>query len=292
MLFEMVNFADFSLPVRRSLPSLGNQNSSILPHGLISGSINSRTIFLHSSSSGFPLMIKKIKNFKKAYYLVPLIALGACAYALDGTSQNVKFITPGAYNAACNVYVEGLKYRVKPPKVVSLYKAKEDLIVDCLAPGGRRKIVNITPEIEVSTAWNAANAGVGLPWDYASGALFRYPDVIEIDFTGEPISDPPLPAQNSPDIRQPEEYLLEEFSPSEPILNNDRNVPPVEILRRQSPNSNLSGYNNGETSAFSEPVNTSQDKGELMDVIQGLSEDMNPSISDDFGYPVPLLPGE
>ncbi|MEZ5813325.1 MAG: hypothetical protein R3E13_01130 [Alphaproteobacteria bacterium] len=235
------------------------------------------------------------ENFKKAYYILPLAILAACAYTLDGANQNVKFETPGAYNASCSVYVEGLKYQVKPPQVVNLYKAKDDLIVDCLAPGGRRKVIEVTPEIETSAAWNAANAGVGLPWDYASGALFRYPDVIEIDFTGEPVSDPPLPAQNSPDIRQPEEYYLEEFRPSKPRMNNDRHMPPVEILpRERSSMSDLGGYNNA-GSVFSEPENTaSGDKGDLMNVIRdlGAQESNAPSYTESSGGPVPLLPGE
>lgn len=227
---------------------------------------------------------------KKIAYLIPLAVLGACAYAIDGSVQDVKFETPGAQNAACSVYVEKLKYRVKPPQVLNLYKSRKDLIVDCMAPGNRRKIVRIPMEIEDATAWNATNAGVGLPWDYASGAMFRYPDVIEIDFRDVPVVAPALPAHNNPDIRQPEEYILEEFSPGAPRMNSDRNAPPIEILRRQHVASGTASM--GSNSAFSEPAGGSQGKGDLMEEAQGLPADTSSMSSDGWGAPVPLIPGE
>ena len=228
---------------------------------------------------------------KKASYLLPFVLLGACAYAIDGAVQDVKFVSPGANGAACNVFVEGLKHKVKPPQTLNLFKSKEDLVVDCMAPGNRRKVVYIKPQIESSTAWNAANAGIGLPWDYASAAMYRYPDIIEVNFTDTPVKDPAPPAQNNPDIRQPENYILEEFSPSSPQLNRDRDAPPVEILRRgESASSGFDSMN--DTAAFSEPaMNSNSGKGDLMSVIEGLGGDGSSS-GDNAGTPVPLIPGE
>ncbi len=235
--------------------------------------------------------------FKKASYLIPLAILGACAYAIDDSIQDVHFVTPGAHGAACNVYVEGLKYKVKPPQTVNLFKSKEDLVVDCMAPGNRRKILYIESGIETSTAWNVTNAGVGLPWDYASGALFHYPDVIEVDFTNEPVVDPEPPAQNRPDIRQPEEYILEEFSPSEPMMNEDRNNPPIEILRREGASSSANTIMN-EAAVFSEPVaesgsngsTSASGKGNLMDAADGIQSSTYGPSQGNAGGPVPLLP--
>ena len=237
---------------------------------------------------------------KKTFFLLPLVALTACAYAVDGSIQDVKFTTPGAINAVCNVYVDGLKYRVKPPQTVTLFKSKEDLVVDCMAPGNRRKVLYIEPQTEPSAGWNAVNAGVGLPWDYASGALFRYPDVIEVNFTDTPVTDQPLPAQNSPDIRQPEDYTLEEFSPGEPRLNSDKNAPKTELLRRDGPSGKVSS-SLGDAAVFTEQpadaMTQSSGKGALMNVIEDLGADMNPAgssddISSDDMEPTPLFPGE
>ena len=213
---------------------------------------------------------------KKPLLALSILTLGACAYAIDDSIQNVKVVTPGANNAACLVYVEGLKYKVKPPQTINIFKSKEDLVVDCMAPGNRRKVLNIPAGIETSTAWNAVNAGAGLPWDYASGALFRYPDVIEVDFTDIPVTDPPWPDHNAPDIRQPESYDLEEFSPGSPRMNADKTAPPVEILRREGSASGAAEYN--DSSAFSEPEYTTGGKGDIQSV------PLEP--------PLPLFPGE
>lgn len=217
---------------------------------------------------------------KKPLLALSILTLGACAYAIDDSIQNVRIETPGAHNAACNVFVEGLKYKAKPPQTLNIFKSKDDLIVDCWAPGGRRKMMEIPAGIETSAAWNAVNAGAGLPWDYASGALFRYPDVIEVDFTDVPVTDPPLPAQNSPDIRQPETYDLEEFSPGSPRMNEDRYAPPVEVLRRDGlvSGSASSAVEYEDGSAFSEPEEMSGGKSDIQSV--------------PLDAPIPLFPGE
>lgn len=210
--------------------------------------------------------------FKKLSYLLPVIALGACAYTIDNTYQDVMFKTPGAEHAKCFVYIEKLKYIARPPLVVNVFKSEQPMKVDCVAPGGRRKMIEVAPSLEPSAALNVGNGGVGLVWDYASRALFRWPDVIEIDFTGIPITDAPLPAQNSPDIRQPEDYPLEEYLPGAPRLNSDKNALPVEIQRRQTGNvQSRTGSSNA--GAFYEPSRTAGGKGS-------------------FGTPVPLIPGE
>lgn len=209
---------------------------------------------------------------KKTLILLSVTALGACAYAVDGTVQDVKFVTPGAKNAACIVSIEKLKYKVKPPQTVNLYKSRKGLDVDCKAPGNRRKTIHVKAEIEKSASYNAANGGIGLAWDYVSSALFRYPDVIEIDFRDIPITEQALPAHNSPDIRQPEEYDLEEFLPGVPRMNADRTAPSVEIRSRERAGS--SSYSGGGSSAFFEPAGNTQGKGDLV------------------ATPTPLIPGE
>lgn len=170
--------------------------------------------------------------FKKFLVVSSLLAVGACASVLDGAKQDVRFVTPGAYDAVCQVYVDGLRYRVRPPQTINIVNSKKDLHVDCLAPGNRRREIYIKPEIAGDALWNVGTAGAGFVVDYASEALFKYPDIVEINFTDMPVTDQPLPAQNNPDIRQPEDYPLEEFSPAQPRLNRDRYAPKVKILKR------------------------------------------------------------
>lgn len=202
--------------------------------------------------------------FRKSYILLSVLALGACAYAIEDSVQDVKFVTPGAYNALCYAYVDKLRYKVRPPQTVNLRNAHHDLIVDCFAPGNRHVKLVIEPHLTKTAALNAANAGVGLVWDHASGALHKYPDVIEIDFTDVPITDMPLPAQNQPDIRQPEEYPLEEFSPGQPRLNSDGNKVETPILRRgETADGAEQSYSSG--SPFYED-SSAPTKGDLMNV--------------------------
>lgn len=235
---------------------------------------------------------------KKTVSLIPLLLLGACAYVQDGAIQPVEFKTPGARNAVCNVYVEKIKYVVRPPQTVNLVKSYDTLKVDCLAPGNRRKVVYIEPDIERSSYGNIATAGVGYAWDAASQALWRWPDMIEVNFTDTPVKDFDLPAQNAPDIRQPEDYQIEQYSPSTPSLNRDKNAPPIEILRREGASVQSSSTDNF---TLSEPApGTYGGKGDLQPVSSAVSSDaLNPAGSGasessagipPVSGPMPLLP--
>ncbi|MBX2833665.1 MAG: hypothetical protein KTR28_01700 [Micavibrio sp.] len=170
-------------------------------------------------------MIKKI-------LIGSVFILGGCASFIDSSVQEIEFQTPGAKNAVCDVYIERLRYTVNPPEVVGVHKSEADMIVDCQAPGNRRRKVYIKPAVSGTTAWNIANGGAGLPYDYLTKAMFEYPEVVIVDFTGVPVVDNEPPAHNSPDIRQPEDYDLEEFSPGSPRLNSDRNKVETKLLRR------------------------------------------------------------
>jgi len=161
--------------------------------------------------------------------------LGGCAYVVDTSIQDVRIETPGAHNAICYMYVDGLRYKVHPPEAINISKNEKDLIIDCRAPGNRRQMVKVPAQISRAAAGNVVTGVVpGAAFDYASGALFKYPDVISIDFTGIAPSAMPLPAHNSPDIKQPEEYRLEEFLPSSPRLNKDIGKEVGEVQRRQT----------------------------------------------------------
>lgn len=171
----------------------------------------------------------------RALSLLLLTALSACAYAIEGHIQKVELVTKGAHNSLCYIDANGLRYKVLPPQAVTINRSKEDLVIDCYAPGNRHRTVVVKPQTSVNAL--AGNAGTGfLPgmiWDYSSGAAYRYPSLIEIDFTGAPIVPEAMPDHNSPDVRQPEDYLLEEFKPGVPRMNSDRYQPKTEIMKRE-----------------------------------------------------------
>ncbi len=217
-----------------------------------------------------------------------LLFLASCAYTLDKSIQDVSIVTPGAEDAVCYMYVEGLRYRVHPPQTVNISKSREDLVVDCLAPGNRRHKVVIEPTLEESTFLNVANGIVpGTSWDYASSAMFQYPAIVTVDFTGAQTTPELLPAHNNPDIRQPEDYDLEEFQSGEPRLNADRHRQSAEIARRRTaPGESLNGlYTENPVSAPPPLEAPPPDKGDLQDVLDKAAVPA-------YGPSAPSFPGQ
>jgi hypothetical protein len=226
----------------------------------------------------------------RAIVFIPaVLLLGACAYALDDSIQDVRFETPGAQNAKCFVYVDGVKYTVHPPQKLNLAKTKKPLEIDCMAPGNRRKKIFIEPATENSAYYNAANLGIGVPVDYASGAMFRYPNVITVDFTTAPIVDSGLPAHDSPELRKADSYKLEEFSAGVPSLNSDGSEPKAVLLKRGQSESSAADQ---DPAAFSEPTAKSKDKGDLKALLNKILPNLNPKPDTADSKPTPLFPGQ
>ena len=179
-----------------------------------------------------------ILMFFRLLSLSSLIVLASCAYAVEKHIQDVRIETPGAENAVCYMYVEGMRYKVRPPQTVNISKSREDLTIDCLAPGNRRHKVVIKPQIS-GLAKAEAPLVAPLLWDLASASAHKYPEVITVDFTYTPVRPEDLPAQNRPDVKQPEEYPLEEFLPGRPRLNSDGDELPFALQRREKPGSGV-----------------------------------------------------
>ncbi|MGB4056982.1 MAG: hypothetical protein WBK77_02735 [Alphaproteobacteria bacterium] len=237
-------------------------------------------------------------TLNRFFLIGTVFCLSSCAYLIDKQIQDVTIVTPGAEDAVCYVYVEGLRYRVHPPQTVNVSKSYQDMTVDCLAPGNRRRKVVIEPALSKHEYMNVANGVVpGATWDLASNSMFTYPEVIEVDFTGAASSMEPMPAHNNPDIRQPEEYLLEEFSPGVPRLNSDRyeTAQPIQRIQKKMPKAK--SYTEGGISESAAPVS---DKGDLKAVVDGLTTSSKPiskakvapmtSAPEAAGPPAPLIP--
>jgi len=219
-----------------------------------------------------------------AFLAIPL--LFGCAYGFETTVQDLRIETPGAKDAICYAYVDGFRYRFYTPETISIRKTHEDLVVDCLAPGNRRKSTTISPDVTAMMLSNIANGFVpGATWDIVSGAAFKFPGVLEIDFTGIPISSEPLPAHNNPDIRQPEDYDLEEFLPGNPRLNSDKNAPPVVLKKRVRGSQVAKDFESHYVGTSPAPFS----KGDLEDINPSNSGASQPSASN---APFPLYPGE
>lgn len=216
----------------------------------------------------------RLLSFQKIILFVPVLMLGACGYAIESSNQDITFLTPEAMNARCDVYVDSLKYQVYPPQTRNIKKSEKDMIIRCSAPGNRVSEMTVPSKISTRAIWGTP---VGIAWDYASDSLFSYPDVIAIDFTGEEVRPNSPPQHNNSDIKQPEEYDLEEFLPNEPRLNSDKYHPEQTIKHRDE------GVSSDNTAAPSEV-----EKGDLQSVIDSVTVDHNdvPAV----GAPVQLFP--
>lgn len=159
--------------------------------------------------------------------------VSGCAFFMDKSYQRVTIETPGAQNALCHVYVDKIHFPVDAPGEISIPKTKKDMEIECLAPGNRRKAVTVPPRITETNKYNASTLFAGTLFDVASGAIYEFPDVIQISFVGIPTKPYPGPEHDAPDLRDTSEYYLEEFMPSQPRLNSDRHVAPVEIKKRE-----------------------------------------------------------
>lgn len=240
---------------------------------------------------------------KKTSLLLTFVMLGACAYVVEKGYQPLTLRTPGAQDAICDVWADKIRYRFHPPSTRNVKNSREDLVVHCFAPGNRERKIVIRPAIADSFAGNAVTGFVpGAAWDFASGAMFTYPDTVDVDFTTIKPKPMPLPVHNNPDNLQPEDFTLEEFRPGKSYLREDKFRKPIPLKRRVPPGSEGDYYSDGsqsdaaaETSFPAEgPV---PDKGDLMSVIDNLGSEMTPTSqseavleSDDGGLPYPQQP--
>lgn len=161
--------------------------------------------------------------------LLSTLILGSCGYATESSNQDITFLSPDALDAKCYAYVNKIKYLVYPPQTVNIKKSSEDIRLVCNAPGNRYLELEIPAKVDAKVIWGTP---VGVAWDYASQSLYSYPDVIALDFSQTELVPEALPKHNNPDIKQPEEYELEEFLPSEPRLNSDKSKVKLPLMRR------------------------------------------------------------
>lgn len=216
---------------------------------------------------------------KKIVILLPLSLIAACAYTLDREYQAVTLRTTGAQNSVCDVWADKIRYKFYPPETRNLKNAPSDLVIKCFAAGNRYREVIIKPNISGNTYKNIVNGlAPGVFVDYTSGAMFMYPDIIDIDFSHMPATAMSPPAHNNTDILNPEYNYLEEFKPGHPRMNEDRFQKEYPLQRRIRPGSDKDAYSDSQaySSSASSSSNTDE-KGDLMQVFENLGPSMNPS---------------
>ena len=215
------------------------------------------------------------------------LLLSACSYSANDQSQDITVYTPGAEGTRCLMYIDKVKFRVFPPQTVSVFSHNENMTLDCAAPGNRRKIIEVEPSIESLPRENLLLEGPNYAWKAASAGLYRYPDVIEVSFIDVPHGLSSIPAQNKSDIRQPEDYRIEEYKPAKILLADEvkgqpADEPESEVQTKEpeaEPKMNS-------VEGFSEPEGEKSGKGNLQTVIEELTEEPLDIT------PMPIIPGE
>ena len=143
--------------------------------------------------------------FKSVFYtsfsLLMLVGLSACSSVVETPNQEVTIITPGATDSRCSVHIGDSVYQAEPPQTFIVRKTHNPMDVRCTAAGNRSKQLVIKPEVSDMTYGNVANAGVGAAYDLASGAMFKYPEQIVVDFTGTVAQAYALPSYHSLDSK-------------------------------------------------------------------------------------------
>jgi hypothetical protein len=180
---------------------------------------NTAILLLHRGC-GKRLMVRHLVRFGAMASAVVL--LSACATVIEKPTQDLKIEILGTGEALCDVTQSGRRYRAYAPSTIKIRKSHDLLNVRCFAPGNREKTVVLESKVTNSVLANVANGVLpGMTWDVASGAAFRYPDTVVVDFTDMPPQPYPLPDYQAVLNANPVLIGLEEFRPGRSALISD-----------------------------------------------------------------------
>lgn len=147
--------------------------------------------------------------------------LSACATVLDGPTQDVTILTPGASEAHC-IVDNGLRYKFVGGETQAINRSYKPLTIDCYGSGNRHIRKVIGSDVNDTAAVNVSNAIVpGVAYDALGGGLYTYPDVITIDFVGTPTNGFELPDYHNKDLPNPYMQSTEDMGPGTPLLSGE-----------------------------------------------------------------------
>ena len=132
-------------------------------------------------------------------------ALAGCATLVEDSSQTINFQAVGATDVMCDVNSGKIKYTVRPPQTITVKKSKHDLNLTCMAAGNRVQTMTVSSALSGWTFANVVGGGVvpGTLYDGETGAMFKYPEVVIVDFSGTVARVDSLPSYHAPDAVDP-----------------------------------------------------------------------------------------
>jgi len=138
--------------------------------------------------------------------------LSGCGTMASGATQDIKLVTPGAWNAQCTLD-NGVRHKVVTGETITVMRSNNDMIVDCYAPGNRHKQMIVKSG---GNAWAIGDVATGVvpgvAFDHYAGGLYEYPDVITVDFVGTPTIGFELPDYHNKDAPNPYAQSIEPYT--------------------------------------------------------------------------------
>lgn len=153
---------------------------------------------------------------------VATLLVSGCATMIDHSSQRVSFEAVGATEVSCLAESGKLKYSIQPPQTITLKKSRRDLILDCTAAGNRNKKFLLASE---ASGWTLTNIGNGIipgtAYDAETGAMFKYPERVVLDFTDTVAAMDALPGYEAADALDPALADMENLGSNSAKLPSD-----------------------------------------------------------------------
>jgi hypothetical protein len=148
----------------------------------------------------------------------------SCSTLVDGSTQQVNFTTTGADNAVCEVIIgeDSFRYRIYPPQKAWVQKSSGPMTVNCSAPGNRMASKTVESKVDSTSYGNLLTLGTTYAIDGASGAMYRYPDSVDIDFTNSQTRLNPLPSYENYGAIDTKSIGIEYMGPDTPALPSDK----------------------------------------------------------------------
>ena len=169
-----------------------------------------------------------------AVSLLGLTGLSGCSTIVNGETQEVTLLTPGAYDARCTLHNEEFSYRMITGETRHIPRSDKEMTVDCFAPGFREKTISVESAIDHAVTYNALHGGIpGVILDHASDALYVYPSQIVVSFRDSGGAKYPMPKYHNPDVPHPDDLAIPHTGPDTPSVQSDK-AESQPVLRKKS----------------------------------------------------------
>ncbi len=214
--------------------------------------------------------------------LFSLLLLSACSTVIDKSQQEITIETPGAQEALCMLENRDMKYKVRAPDTIMITKTQKPINVRCLAPGNREKTIVLEPEISENAIGNIATGVLpGLFVDYETASMYKFPEVVSVDFTDVPAKRMPLPAYQQLLNENPMLMEMEEFRPGRSALQRDRyqQTPTLQRIDREGAlieqTSEMTDVTGG---TFTVQDSSASSSSQSQSTAESLTHSMNPQV--------------